>query len=65
MVSAFMMATVQMSERAVNNVEELLRLDAEDESLRRYKETLLGAAAQGDLGGPLSRTVPPSFDSRS
>ena len=32
------------------NVAELMAMDAEDESLRKYKETLLGAAAQGDLG---------------
>ena len=29
------------------SVEELLAKDSEDESLRRYKEQLLGAAAQG------------------
>ena len=32
------------------NVGELLSADAEDESLRKYKESLLGAAAHGDLG---------------
>eukprot|EP01035_Chromulina_nebulosa_P024535 gene24535-31952_t len=32
------------------NVAELLKLDAEDESLRKYKEALLGGAAHGDLG---------------
>jgi len=32
------------------NVSELLASDAEDESLRKYKESLLGAAAHGDLG---------------
>lgn len=32
------------------NVAELLAKDAEDESLRKYKESLLGAAAHGDLG---------------
>lgn len=32
------------------NVSELMEADADDESLRKYKEQLLGAAAQGDLG---------------
>ena len=32
------------------NVAELMAADAEDESLRRYKEALLGSAAHGDLG---------------
>jgi hypothetical protein len=32
------------------NVSELMAIDAEDESLRKYKETLLGSAAHGDLG---------------
>lgn len=41
----------QMSERALTSVEDLLQKDAGDESLRRYKETLLGAAAHGDRGG--------------
>lgn len=41
----------QMSERAITSVEELLRKDADDESLRRYKEQLLGDAAHGDRGG--------------
>ncbi|KAJ0400882.1 hypothetical protein ATCC90586_002584 [Pythium insidiosum] len=40
----------RMSERAPTSVEELMRLDAEDESLRRYKERLLGSAAHGDVG---------------
>jgi hypothetical protein len=40
-----------MSERAIASVHELLQKDAEDESLRRYKEQLLGSAARGDLGG--------------
>lgn len=40
-----------MSERALTSVEELLRKDAGDESLRRYKEQLLGDAARGDRGG--------------
>lgn len=30
----------------------MLAKDADDESLRKYKESLLGAAAQGDLGDP-------------
>ncbi|DAZ94085.1 TPA: hypothetical protein N0F65_004197 [Lagenidium giganteum] len=41
---------VQMSEKAINSVEELMRKDANDESLRRYKERLLGSAIHGDLG---------------
>lgn len=41
----------QESERALQSVHELLQKDAEDESLRRYKEQLLGSAAHGDLGG--------------
>ncbi|TMW64235.1 hypothetical protein Poli38472_012857 [Pythium oligandrum] len=40
----------RMSELAPTDVGELMRLDAEDESLRRYKEQLLGSAAHGDLG---------------
>jgi hypothetical protein len=32
-------------------VEALLEKDAHDESLRRYKEQLLGSAAHGDRGG--------------
>lgn len=40
-----------MSERAPMTVEDIMKLDAEDESLRRYKEQLLGSAAKGDLGG--------------
>jgi Rho GDP-dissociation inhibitor len=32
------------------NVAELLAKDSGDESLRKYKESLLGSAAQGDLG---------------
>lgn len=32
------------------NVAELLAKDSEDESLRKYKESLLGSAAHGDLG---------------
>jgi Rho GDP-dissociation inhibitor len=31
-------------------VAEILAIDSEDESLRKYKETLLGSAAHGDLG---------------
>jgi len=33
-----------------NDVQEILALDQEDESLRKYKESLLGSAAHGDLG---------------
>ncbi len=33
-----------------NNVAELLAKDSGDESLRKYKESLLGSAAYGDLG---------------
>jgi Rho GDP-dissociation inhibitor len=40
----------QFSETASKNVADILALDSEDESLRRYKESLLGSAAHGDLG---------------
>lgn len=40
----------KVSEKAIKNVGDILASDAEDESLRKYKESLLGAAAQGDLG---------------
>jgi len=43
-------AGYQASASASTNVAELLSKDNEDESLRRYKEQLLGAAASGDLG---------------
>jgi Rho GDP-dissociation inhibitor len=36
--------------KGTKNVAELLAKDAEDESLRKYKESLLGSAAHGDLG---------------
>mmetsp|Transcript_31835 Transcript_31835/g.45824 ORF Transcript_31835/g.45824 Transcript_31835/m.45824 type:complete len:232 (+) Transcript_31835:1-696(+) len=36
--------------KGTKNVAELLAKDSEDESLRKYKEKLLGAAAHGDLG---------------
>lgn len=36
--------------KGTKNVAEILAKDAEDESLRKYKESLLGAAAHGDLG---------------
>ncbi|KAF4321893.1 hypothetical protein BBO99_00004473 [Phytophthora kernoviae] len=39
-----------MSTQAIASVDELLAKDAEDESLQRYKEQLLGAAAHGDRG---------------
>uniref|UniRef100_A0A7S3JZ16 Rho GDP-dissociation inhibitor n=1 Tax=Aureoumbra lagunensis TaxID=44058 RepID=A0A7S3JZ16_9STRA len=38
------------SQAGTNDVSALLKTDADDESLRKYKEQLLGAAAQGDLG---------------
>lgn len=47
-----------MSTHAIASIDELLAKDAEDESLRRYKERLLGAAAHGDRGG----TVPSLAD---
>jgi len=40
----------KISDKATGNVDELLKQDANDESLRKYKEQLLGAAAHGDLG---------------
>jgi Rho GDP-dissociation inhibitor len=40
------------ADTASKNVGDLLAKDADDESLRKYKESLLGAAAQGDLGDP-------------
>uniref|UniRef100_H3GBN0 Rho GDP-dissociation inhibitor n=1 Tax=Phytophthora ramorum TaxID=164328 RepID=H3GBN0_PHYRM len=40
-----------MSTQAIESVDELLAKDAEDESLRKYKEQLLGSAAHGDRGG--------------
>ncbi|KAI9915462.1 hypothetical protein PsorP6_008243 [Peronosclerospora sorghi] len=40
----------QMSTQAIKSVDEILAKDAEDESLRRYKEQLLGSAAHGDRG---------------
>jgi len=36
--------------KGTKNVAEILAKDAEDESLRKYKESLLGSAAHGDLG---------------
>ncbi|KAJ1410387.1 RHO protein GDP dissociation inhibitor [Ochromonadaceae sp. CCMP2298] len=36
--------------KGTKNVAELMNLDTEDESLRKYKESLLGSAAHGDLG---------------
>jgi hypothetical protein len=35
---------------AARSVAEILTADADDESLRKYKASLLGTAAQGDLG---------------
>ena len=43
-------STYKASAKASGDVGELLAADAEDESLKRYKEQLLGAAANGDLG---------------
>jgi len=43
-------AEYKASDAALKNMSEMLAADAEDESLRRYKESLLGAAAKGDLG---------------
>ncbi|KAH7474592.1 hypothetical protein PRIC1_013281 [Phytophthora ramorum] len=40
----------RMSTQAIESVDELLAKDAEDESLRKYKEQLLGSAAHGDRG---------------
>eukprot|EP01012_Entosiphon_sulcatum_P017904 TRINITY_DN2265_c0_g1_i1.p2 TRINITY_DN2265_c0_g1~~TRINITY_DN2265_c0_g1_i1.p2 ORF type:complete len:219 (-),score=51.81 TRINITY_DN2265_c0_g1_i1:70-678(-) len=43
----------KVSEKAASTIEEILAQDAEDESLRRYKEALLGAAVTGaPLGDP-------------
>ena len=36
--------------KGTKNVSELMSMDTEDESLRKYKESLLGSAARGDLG---------------
>ena len=41
---------VKVSDKASANVEEIMKADAGDESLRKYKESLLGKAANGDLG---------------
>jgi Rho GDP-dissociation inhibitor len=40
----------QVSSKASNNVADILAADADDESLAKYKASLLGAAADGDLG---------------
>ncbi|KAL7693046.1 putative Rho protein GDP-dissociation inhibitor [Plasmopara halstedii] len=40
----------QISTQAIKSVDELLAKDADDESLRKYKEQLLGSAAHGDRG---------------
>ncbi|CAI5716925.1 unnamed protein product [Hyaloperonospora brassicae] len=52
-----------MSAHAIASIDELLAKDAEDESLRRYKERLLGAAAHGDRGdkGDARRVVVEEF----
>jgi hypothetical protein len=36
--------------KGTKNVSEIMSLDTNDESLRKYKESLLGSAAHGDLG---------------
>ncbi len=38
--------------KEVKRVSDILALDTEDESLRKYKESLLGTAARGDVGDP-------------
>ncbi|KAG4249881.1 hypothetical protein PC116_g2451 [Phytophthora cactorum] len=50
----------RMSTQAIKSVDELLAKDAEDESLKRYKEQLLGSAAHGDRGEGVEhmRTTP-------
>ena len=40
----------KVSEKSSANVADIMAADARDDSLRKYKELLLGAAAQGDLG---------------
>jgi hypothetical protein len=40
----------QVSSKASNNVADILAADSGDESLAKYKASLLGAAATGDLG---------------
>ena len=40
----------QYTAAGTKNVGDLMSADAEDESLRKYKESLLGSAARGDLG---------------
>lgn len=37
---------------ARKSITDILSLDADDESLRKYKESLLGAAAGGTIGDP-------------
>ena len=43
-------AEYKISAAATGNVAALMSADAEDEALAKYKASLLGAAAQGDLG---------------
>ncbi|GMH60244.1 hypothetical protein TrRE_jg8902, partial [Triparma retinervis] len=43
-------AKVNISDKASANVGDIMSRDAGDESLRKYKESLLGKAAKGDLG---------------
>mmetsp|Transcript_6181 Transcript_6181/g.5524 ORF Transcript_6181/g.5524 Transcript_6181/m.5524 type:complete len:232 (+) Transcript_6181:42-737(+) len=40
----------KVSDKAMKGLNEILAADSEDESLRKYKETLLGNAIKGDLG---------------
>ncbi|KAH9140091.1 hypothetical protein AeRB84_015618 [Aphanomyces euteiches] len=44
----------KISERAAASLNAILEKDKDDESLQRYKAKLLGAAAQGDIGGTAS-----------
>jgi Rho GDP-dissociation inhibitor len=43
-------AKFDIETHGTKNVAELLAMDSADESLRKYKESLLGGAAHGDLG---------------
>jgi Rho GDP-dissociation inhibitor len=40
----------EAGKKEVKTVSDILALDTEDESLRKYKESLLGTAAKGDVG---------------
>ena len=39
-----------ISAKASKNVDDIMAADSDDESLRKYKEQLIGAAAKGDRG---------------